>query len=170
MLQERRKQVPSPDPVAGRLGPALPVASDLSTGQAVVLVVEDNLIMQRALAEFLRMRGYSFVLAHDGQDALVKVKFQKVDLLTMDIDMPVMDGIEATRRIRALGGWWSRVPIIGFSSRDDAFDHVCCRDAGMNVLVSKGDGLHTLFDTIQRFIRINDRADPAPRQAVQGPA
>ena len=75
-----------------------------------------------------------------------------VDLVIMDIDMPVMDGLEATRRIRSLGEWRTSVPIIGFSNCNDGNGQRACADAGMTALVSKAQGLDALLDTIQRLV------------------
>ncbi len=142
-------QVPDIDPSDDRQAQAGPVQSKI---RPVVLIVDDANLLRHVIATVLNAHGYDSLLARNGQDALEKATIHTVDLVTMDIDMPFMDGIEATRRIRALGGWRASVPIIGFSSRDDREDHRCCRDAGMNTLVSKGAGLDVLLEVIQQLV------------------
>ena len=109
------------------------------------MIAEDVNLLRHVLAEVLRLRGYNSLLAPNGQDALDKVEKHTVDLVIMDVEMSVMDGLEATRRIRALGGWRASVPIVGFSNRAD---ESACRAAGMSALVMKGDGIDVLLDVI----------------------
>ncbi|KAI8994364.1 CheY-like superfamily, partial [Gaertneriomyces semiglobifer] len=67
-----------------------------------VLIAEDNPINQTILATFLKKRGIKAVVANNGQEALDRYKAEKFHLILMDIVMPVMDGIQATREIREM--------------------------------------------------------------------
>ncbi len=124
----------------------------------LVLVVEDANLVRHVIAEVLRLRGADSLLAHNGQDALEKAEKHTVDLVIMDVEMSVMDGLEATRRIRALGGWRASVPIVGFSNRAD---ESACRAAGMSALVMKGDGIEALLEIIGQLVPVRSPDDPA---------
>jgi CheY-like chemotaxis protein len=77
------------------------------------------------------------VLVSDGQQALDAIQQGPCDLVLMDVSMPNMDGFEATRRIRTLGGSFATIPIIGLTAHALAGDRAACEAAGMNDYVAK---------------------------------
>jgi len=104
-----------------------------------ILVVEDNLVNQMVIDELLQEFGHSTVLAENGEQAIECVKKGGIDLILMDCQMPVMDGFEATRRIRAREEERDlpHMPIIAVTSNAIKGDRERCLRAGMDDYVSK---------------------------------
>ncbi len=102
-----------------------------------VLVVEDNPTNQRVAVQLLKKLGASAEVAVDGGDAINRLRSRVYDVVLMDCHMPVMDGLEATRAIRALSGESATVPIIAMTASAMEDDRVACIAAGMNAYVSK---------------------------------
>jgi CheY-like chemotaxis protein/nitrogen-specific signal transduction histidine kinase/HPt (histidine-containing phosphotransfer) domain-containing protein len=99
-----------------------------------VLLVEDNPVNQRVAQLFLERAGCDVVLAADGEAALAVLAESRVDLVLMDVQMPVMDGLEATRRIRAGG---NRIPVVGLTANAMREQMDECRAAGMDDVLAK---------------------------------
>jgi signal transduction histidine kinase/CheY-like chemotaxis protein len=102
-----------------------------------VLVVDDNNINQIVVEALLSKDGHAVVLASDGAQAVAAVQTGDFDLVLMDMLMPVLDGIDATRAIRQLAGSVSGIPIIALTANAMTDDVQRCRDAGMNAHLSK---------------------------------
>ncbi len=116
-----------------------------------VLLVEDNATNRRVAELFLERAGCDVVLAADGREALEALRGQPVDLVLMDVQMPVMDGLEATRRIRAEIPGGARVPIVGLTAsalRDQVED---CRAAGMDEVIAKPIERGRLEAVLERY-------------------
>ncbi len=96
-----------------------------------VLLVEDNAVNQRVAQLFLERAGCDVVLAADGSEALAMLESRARDLVLMDVQMPVMDGLKATRRIRAESGR-RRIPIVGLTANAMSEQVEACRAAGMD--------------------------------------
>ena len=107
--------------------------------QLNVLIVEDNAVNQLVIDELLRGFGHNTVLAENGQQALDRVAEGNIDLVLMDCQMPVMDGFEATRRLRELeeNNGSPRLPIIAVTANAIKGDRERCLAAGMDDYVSK---------------------------------
>jgi len=101
-----------------------------------ILVVEDNLINREVVSELLGDVGLSVDLAEDGAQALQRAAHAVYDLILMDVQMPVMDGLEATRQIRQLPGY-AKVPILALTANAYEEDVAVCLRAGMNAHVAK---------------------------------
>lgn len=115
-----------------------------------VLVVDDNAVNQTVARELLQATGAKVELVGDGQQALDLLQSLEVDCVLMDIQMPVMDGLEATRRIRAqqrLKG----LPIIAMTANASAQDRRACLAAGMNDFVSKPVEPKRFLDIVARW-------------------
>ena len=102
-----------------------------------VLLVEDNPTNQRVAQLFLERAGCDVVLASDGSQALAMLKDRPVDLVLMDLQMPVMDGLEATRRIRAAEAGGQRLPIVALTASAMKEQIDICKAAGMDDVLAK---------------------------------
>lgn len=101
-----------------------------------LLLVEDNVLNQEVARELLREVGIEPVVAEHGRRALEILQGESFDIVLMDMHMPVMDGIEATRAIRAQSKF-DELPIIAVTGNAMASDRKLCTDAGMNDHISK---------------------------------
>jgi two-component system, sensor histidine kinase and response regulator len=127
---------------------------------ARVLLVEDNEFNQQVAFELLGAAGMHVELAENGAVGVRRVQEDTYDLVLMDLQMPVMDGIEATRRIRAMPGG-DGVPILAMTANAMAGDRERSLAAGMNDHVTKPIDPEELFDVLLRWLP--DRAaDPSP--------
>ena len=102
-----------------------------------VLLVEDNKVNQKVAMAILRKAGCEVEAVENGQDAIQQVIREKYDIVLMDCQMPVMDGFEATARIRAMGGALAKTPIIAITAHAMKDDRQKCLDAGMDDYISK---------------------------------
>ena len=129
---------PAPAPPAARPSPPAPAEPRLASGPSV-LVVEDNRINSALLTALLRKRGCRTALAENGAAALERVDRERFDLVFMDIEMPGMDGIQATRLIRAHERRQTLPPqtIIGVSAHAFLDHQQAALDAGMNDYITK---------------------------------
>lgn len=127
------------------------VTDILRTGK--ILVVDDNTVNRRLVSALLEPAGNVVVAAASGEEALNRINTENFDLVLMDINMPVMSGLEATRRIRALKAPISNVPVIALSASAMAEEIVRCREAGMNGHVAKPIDAAHLLRTVSANIR-----------------
>ncbi|WP_281985658.1 response regulator, partial [Azonexus hydrophilus] len=118
-----------------------------------ILLVEDNPINQRLACALLDKQGHRVRVANHGQEALDMLAAHTVDLVLMDVQMPVMDGLEATRQWRAREAADGRapLPIIAMTANAMAGDRDACLNAGMNGYVSKPIDTRVLQAEIERL-------------------
>jgi signal transduction histidine kinase/CheY-like chemotaxis protein len=116
-----------------------------------ILVAEDNPVNQQVALGLLRKLGHSVDVAGDGLEALDAVRHLPFDLILMDMQMPGMDGLDATRAIRALGTSAARVPIVAMTANAMRGDDQKCFDAGMNAYIAKPIDRRKLMDVLAKF-------------------
>lgn len=102
-----------------------------------VLLVEDNVVNQSMAVLMLRTLGVSAELASNGVEALAAIQRNRYDVVLMDMEMPEMDGLEATRRVRALPGRHARTPIVAMTANALSGDRERCLAAGMDDYMTK---------------------------------
>jgi signal transduction histidine kinase/CheY-like chemotaxis protein len=134
----------------------LPIAqSEVSLVQrprARILIVEDIPANHLVAATLLRREGFKVDVAEAGAIAIAMVQRMPYDLVLMDLIMPEMDGLEATRRIRALQGQPTRLPVIALTATTSADDRVRCIAAGMDDMLGKPIRPSALFGTVGRSL------------------
>ncbi len=145
----------SQDPaVASTNGPALQPAgrgdSPAPTPDLQILLVEDNKVNQLVAAGLLKKLGYQPDYASNGIEALEALEKKRYDLILMDCQMPVMDGYETTRRIRANKAW-ENLPIIAVTANVIQGDRETCLASGMNDYITKPFSRDQLQSVIDRW-------------------
>lgn len=115
-----------------------------------VLVVEDDGAVRRAVDRALSFEGYDVVTARDGAEALAIVLNDKIEAIVLDVMMPIVDGLEACRRIRARG---DTTPILILTARTDISDRVAGLDAGADDYLVKPFALEELLARLRALLR-----------------
>jgi CheY-like chemotaxis protein len=116
-----------------------------------VLLAEDNAVGAEVAIDLLEDAGMTVDLARDGQEALERARARTYDFVVMDMQMPRMDGIAATRAIRAVPGW-RRPPIIALTANVFAGDRRRCEEAGMDDFLTKPLQPGELYRTLLRWL------------------
>jgi len=135
--------------ITARSAPAPDQLTQLSGTR--VLLVEDNELNQQLAIELLEERGVSVTVADQGRIALERLTHERFDLVLMDIQMPVMDGYEATRRIRLMPAH-KQTPIIALTAHAMTDERERCLTAGMNDVLTKPVDPVDLDNTLVRFL------------------
>ena len=117
-----------------------------------ILVVEDNPVNQKIVAAILKKRGYRVEIANHGGEALPGLDRSEASLVLMDIQMPIVDGLEATRMIR-LDSRWKDVPIVAMTAHAMTGDRDRCLKAGMDAYLSKPVNRQQLIAVVEKHIR-----------------
>jgi len=120
---------------------------------AKILLAEDNKINQMVATELLKVEGFVPTVADNSRIALDLLQEQEFDLILMDIQMPEMDGFEATRAIRA-GSRFANIPILAMTANAMAGDRELCLDAGMNDHVPKPIEPKVLYRTLVKWLQM----------------
>lgn len=115
-----------------------------------ILLAEDNATNRLVTSRMLERRGHSVVAVRDGVAALAAARGGDFDLIVMDVMMPEMDGLTATREIRALASPAAKVPIIGLSASATVDDEAACHAAGMTAFAAKPINATQLAEIVQR--------------------
>ena len=117
----------------------------------LILLAEDNEANINTFSSYLQAKGYRLVFATDGQQAIAITKAEHPDLILMDIQMPVIDGLEAIKQIR-LDPDLADIPIIALTALAMAGDRERCLDAGANEYLQKPLKLKQLATSIQQIL------------------
>ncbi len=163
------------DEEASSLAGRKDVRSRLPVFEGNVLIVEDNVQNQRLLEIMLQRVNVTTVTAANGREALQAIGQETFDLIFMDVQMPVMNGLEASRAIRELG---NDVPIIAVTAHAMKGDRQRCLAAGCDAYLCKPIDQKTLNETLQTYLRLIDNGQevhvdshhtlPKPQTGNQG--
>lgn len=156
-------------PIALAEAPALPDATPelpapttaRSSGPGRILLVEDNPVNQKIMIKILEMLGWSYQLAVNGQEAVEHAQRESFSIILMDCQMPVMDGLEATRIIRQTGNRNQFTPIIAITANVSDLDRDNCMSVGMNAYLPKPVKPQHIHDAIRHWAA----TDPATTKA-----
>jgi len=136
-----------------------PVRAAAPAGGVRILVAEDIAVNRAVARGFLNLRGYEADFVENGAAAVEAVQAQHYDLVLMDMEMPVMDGLQATATIRALAGPAGQVPIVALTANALSSAQTRCRQAGMNDVVTKPINQAEFFGAIDACL-----GDPAKQR------
>ncbi|MBF0293771.1 MAG: response regulator [Magnetococcales bacterium] len=128
---------------------------------AHLLLAEDNEINQQVARELLAKVGVTLTIVENGRLAVERVAREHFDGVLMDLQMPVMDGLDATRMIRREGSRAAEIPIIAMTANAMVGDQEACLTAGMNDHIAKPIHPDTLYAVLARWIRPARPQDPA---------
>jgi hypothetical protein len=117
-----------------------------------LLAAEDNAVNREVLAAMIDLAGHRVTFAEDGAAAVRAAQAQPFDLVLMDLHMPELDGIGATRAIRAMAGPMARVPIVALTADVFPETRARCLEAGMNDFLTKPIGLSELTQLLARHV------------------
>lgn len=135
-------------------------------GPRRVLVVDDVSMNRDIASSFLVTAGHDVTCAESGEEAIERARAEDYDVVLMDVRMPEMDGLEATRRIRMLDGPRGQVPVVALTAQAFAEQVEECRRAGMNSHLAKPFAQSALLDAVARAATEAEMAaDPPARRA-----
>jgi two-component system, sensor histidine kinase and response regulator len=117
-----------------------------------ILICEDAVINQRVASRLLEREGYQVDIAANGTIAVEKFRSESWDVILMDVQMPELDGFEATRCIRQLEDGRTHVPIIAMTAHAMKGDRERCISAGMDGYLSKPFAARELYEAVQQAL------------------
>ena len=127
--------------------PMMPTTNKSAPLALRILVAEDSRTNQRLATRLLERQGHAVTVVSNGKEAVEAIRRELFDLVLMDVDMPVMDGLTATRAIRSLESrHGTRMPIVAVTTRDNQRD---CLAAGMDAHLSKPLRMDRLNRTLE---------------------
>ncbi len=126
---------------------------NIPIGEATILLVEDKLSNRKTIEIYLRSRVGKVEIAENGKEAVEKFANNQYDMILMDLQMPIMGGIEAAERIREMEvDRKYRVPIVAFSANYFSSDKETTIEVGMDAYISKPFQSKTLFNLMKEYM------------------
>jgi len=153
--------LPVMDLEAEERGAAQQPRPDVDGARRKILIVDNEEFNRAMLLDLLGGLGFDLCEAENGERALERARVERPDLILMDIEMPVMDGLETTRRLRRTPGF-ERVPVICVSASAESGDSQSALAAGADAFVSKPVDITRLITLISSLLDLNAHSDEAP--------
>ncbi len=151
----------------------LPVKQEISSDRLKkrpsnlrILIAEDVPTNQLVIKAIIKKLGHRVEIAENGQIALDMVQTAPYDLVMLDMQMPVMDGLEAARRIRALGGVFAKIPVVAVTANAFASDREACFAAGMNGFITKPFEPEEISSEISRVVTAQHSGSVSGRDSI----
>lgn len=139
--------------------PELEQAGGRQTEQKLILIAEDNEANRVMIENMIYLKHYQTVLACNGRECIELAQKHRPDLILTDVRMPVMDGLEATRRLRAMPDF-QNIPIIALTANASAVSEEDCLAAGCDEHMAKPVKIRQLFAALDRYLK--PESDPIP--------
>ncbi len=128
-----------------------------------ILLAEDNPINQRVIKEFLTRRGYKVDIAQSGSEVLNKIQSENYHLILMDLEMPDMDGIQTTQKIRKMEeNTGTHIPIIALTAYSLEEKKNACLSVGMEDYITKPVHPEALMNTVAKYVKYEEIPDNIP--------
>ena len=134
------------------VAPSVQIKPIENFNKRTIMVVDDNASLRRFTSMLLEKQGFDVVQKENGQQALDALNSDNIDLILMDIEMPIMDGVEASRRIRSNSKPYSSVPIIAHTGDISPVTLEKMESSGMSDFIVKPADKNRLFDKIAHWI------------------
>ncbi|MEN7972604.1 MAG: transporter substrate-binding domain-containing protein [Verrucomicrobiota bacterium] len=128
-----------------------PKAATANRPDTRILLVEDNKVNQTVAKAILRKVGFLVDVAENGKDAIQQIQNKDYNIVLMDCQMPIMDGFEATSRIRAMDGDIAKIPIIAITAHAMKDDKRKCLESGMDDYLSKPFNRQELINIVNKY-------------------
>jgi two-component system sensor histidine kinase/response regulator len=160
-----QSEMPAEPAAAGRF------LTDKQKHEVRILLAEDNVVNRKVALHILEKFGFQADVAVNGREALSALQASSYDLVLMDVQMPEMDGFEATSRIRGgqVASGCTDIPIIAMTAHAMKGDRKRCLDAGMNDYLTKPIDAKTLLEKIETWAAVK-HVDSEPAKEAQTPA
>jgi signal transduction histidine kinase/DNA-binding response OmpR family regulator len=132
--------------------PAVPEIHKVATSSASILVAEDDPVNMLLISEVLTKMGFTVIKASDGKQVLNLLNSHRPAMILMDVNMPEMDGLEATQIIRTLPQPHGDIPIVALTAGAMKEDRERCLEVGMNSVITKPFRLEELEDALRKYV------------------
>jgi len=153
-LKELREELEKAAAFAYPMPPQSTTTAEMSASAPLVMIADDNELTLELVSDFLEANGYRVATARSGVELLERVAESHPDIMLIDIQMPVMDGMETIRRLRGHGDpSIASAPIIAVTALAMSGDREKCLAAGANEYLSKPIGLAQLVELIGKFLK-----------------
>ncbi len=122
-----------------------------STDKLTILLVENSKSALALLTMLLESKNYKVIKSTNGPEAIDILEKTPVNLVVLDVYMPIMNGYEVTEKIRSSNQHYSNIPIFAYSASESISDIQKCKNAGVNEYIVKNDDNSNLLDQLAKF-------------------
>lgn len=116
-----------------------------------ILIAEDSSVIQNLTKKILSFQGFEVYSAKNGKEVLEMLKTEHFDAILMDINMPILDGMQCTREIRKLGNDSANIPVIAITGNARNYTEEEFKEAGINAFLQKPLNFDLLVENVKKF-------------------